>query len=51
MPCFVVDRRFAAQGAQDPEDLLRLLEHAWAQRAPQPLQAVPDGAACGPDGC
>jgi predicted DsbA family dithiol-disulfide isomerase len=50
VPCFVVDRRFAAQGAQDPEALLQLLDHAWAQRAPA-LQAVPDGAACGPDGC
>lgn len=49
VPCFVVDRRLAASGAQPPELLLRLLEQARQQA--QPLQVVADGAACGPDGC
>jgi predicted DsbA family dithiol-disulfide isomerase len=48
VPCFVVDRKFAAQGAQDPADLLRLLEHAWSQQAPS---FAGEGDVCGPDGC
>lgn len=36
VPFFVVDRRFGASGAQDPAELLRLLDHAWAERATTP---------------
>jgi predicted DsbA family dithiol-disulfide isomerase len=34
VPCFVIDRRFGASGAQPPEELLRFLQHGWAQREP-----------------
>lgn len=50
VPFFVVDRARAASGAQDPDVLLDLLQTAWAARTPA-LETVPDGAACGPDGC
>jgi predicted DsbA family dithiol-disulfide isomerase len=32
VPCFVIDRKFGASGAQPPEELLRFLEHGWSQR-------------------
>jgi predicted DsbA family dithiol-disulfide isomerase len=38
VPCFVIDRRIGASGAQPPEELLRFLEHGWAQREPAPGQ-------------
>jgi predicted DsbA family dithiol-disulfide isomerase len=34
VPCFVIDRKFGASGAQPPEELLRFLEHGWAQQQP-----------------
>jgi predicted DsbA family dithiol-disulfide isomerase len=36
VPCFVIDRKFGASGAQPPETLLEFLEHGWAQREPAP---------------
>lgn len=48
VPTFVVDRALGASGAQPPEQLLMLLRQGYANRAPQ---TVPDGEACGPDGC
>jgi predicted DsbA family dithiol-disulfide isomerase len=54
VPCFVVDRKLGASGAQPPEELLRFLEHGWAQREPAPIAFagdVAEGDACGPDGC
>jgi predicted DsbA family dithiol-disulfide isomerase len=55
VPCFVIDRRFGASGAQDPAVLLDFLRHGWAQREPAPITMVADGVAegdaCGPDGC
>jgi predicted DsbA family dithiol-disulfide isomerase len=51
VPCFVIDRRFGASGAQPPEELLRFLRHGWAQREPAPVTTMGDGDACGPDGC
>jgi predicted DsbA family dithiol-disulfide isomerase len=56
VPCFVIDRRFGASGAQPPEELLRFLEHGWSQREPAPIvfgqaSGVAEGDACGPDGC
>ena len=37
VPCFVIDRKLGASGAQPPEELLRFLEHGWAQREPAPI--------------
>ena len=37
VPCFVIDRRFGASGAQPPEELVRFLEHGWSQREPAPV--------------
>ncbi len=56
VPCFVIDRKFGASGAQPPEELVRFLEHGWAQREPAPIAfggpgGVAEGDACGPDGC
>jgi predicted DsbA family dithiol-disulfide isomerase len=36
VPCFVIDRRYGASGAQPPETLLEFLEHGWAQREAAP---------------
>lgn len=33
VPFFVVDRAYGASGAQDPAELLKLLEHGWSERA------------------
>jgi predicted DsbA family dithiol-disulfide isomerase len=56
VPCFVIDRKYGASGAQDPAVLLDFLRHGWAQREPQPIAmmgdtGVAEGDACGPDGC
>jgi predicted DsbA family dithiol-disulfide isomerase len=56
VPCFVIDRKYGASGAQDPAVLLNFLRHGWAQRQPQPIAmmgdtGVAEGDACGPDGC
>jgi predicted DsbA family dithiol-disulfide isomerase len=50
VPCFVIDRKLGASGAQPPEELLRFLEHGWSQREPAPI-VFGEGDACGPDGC
>jgi predicted DsbA family dithiol-disulfide isomerase len=39
VPCFVIDRKLGASGAQPPEELLRFLQHGWAQREPAPTAA------------
>jgi predicted DsbA family dithiol-disulfide isomerase len=31
VPCFVIDRKYGASGAQPPETLLEFLQHGWAQ--------------------
>jgi predicted DsbA family dithiol-disulfide isomerase len=36
VPCFVIDRKYGASGAQPPETLLEFLEHGWAQREAAP---------------
>jgi predicted DsbA family dithiol-disulfide isomerase len=56
VPCFVIDRKFGASGAQEPAVLLDFLEHGWAQQQPAPItmmgdSGVAEGDACGPDGC
>jgi predicted DsbA family dithiol-disulfide isomerase len=32
VPCFVIDRKYGASGAQPPDTLLEFLQHGWAQR-------------------
>jgi predicted DsbA family dithiol-disulfide isomerase len=49
VPCFVIDRRFGAPGAQPPEVLTQFLQQGWDARSP--LEVVASGDACGPDGC
>ena len=49
VPCFVIDRRFGAPGAQPPEVLTAFLQRGWDARSP--LEVVAGGDACGPDGC
>ncbi len=36
VPCFVIDRKFGASGAQPPETLLEFLQHGWAQHEAAP---------------
>ena len=50
VPCFVIDRKYGASGAQDPTVLLQFLEHGWSESHPA-IQVVAEGDACGPDGC
>jgi predicted DsbA family dithiol-disulfide isomerase len=49
VPFFVVDRQFGASGAQPPEALGELLQHAWEAR-PR-IEVVTTGESCGVDGC
>jgi predicted DsbA family dithiol-disulfide isomerase len=49
VPCFVIDRRIGAPGAQPPEVLTSFLQQGWDARSP--LEVVASGDACGPDGC
>ena len=49
VPCFVIDRRMGAPGAQPPEVLAEFLRRGWAARSP--LEVVASGDACGPEGC
>ena len=50
VPFFVVDRAFGASGAQPPQALLELLRHVWAEKS-ETETVMPDGAACGLEGC
>lgn len=50
VPLFVIDRRYALQGAQPAETILQALRQAWQES--HSLITVPaDGQVCGPDGC
>ncbi len=49
VPCFVIDRRIGAPGAQPAEVLGEFLRRGWDARSP--LEVVASGDACGPDGC
>jgi predicted DsbA family dithiol-disulfide isomerase len=53
VPFFVVDGKFGVSGAQDPERLLKVLDHAWSERSPITVLAGSDdaGAACEGDDC
>ena len=37
VPCFVIDRKLGASGAQDSSVLLEFLRHGWSQREPAPI--------------
>lgn len=49
VPTFVIDGRYAVQGAQSPDTFAQVLARVTADHAPPGAGA--DGAACGPDGC
>jgi predicted DsbA family dithiol-disulfide isomerase len=54
VPFFVFDRKYAVSGAQPAEALLEVLEKVWADHHEAQREtdaALPQGAACGPDGC
>ncbi|MCD9087570.1 DsbA family oxidoreductase [Stenotrophomonas sp. SY1] len=48
VPTFVINGRYAVQGAQPPEVFAQVLEKVAAELAPTPGK---DEQACGPDGC
>jgi len=48
VPTFVINGRYAVQGAQPPEVFAQVLEKVAAEQAPA---ASGDEPACGPDGC
>ena len=50
VPTFVINGRYAVQGAQPPEVFAQVLEKVAAERVPAPT-AGPDESACGPDDC
>lgn len=50
VPTFVIDGRFAVQGAQPPELFAQALRRAGTTAAPAPAPD-PAGDGCGPDGC
>ena len=41
VPCFVIDRRFGAPGAQPPEVLTAFLQRGWDERSPVEVAAEP----------
>lgn len=53
VPFFVLDRKYAVSGAQQPEVFLGALEKSfagWREANPTTLQEMGDGPACTPDG-
>jgi predicted DsbA family dithiol-disulfide isomerase len=50
VPFFVVDSKYGVNGAQPAEQLLEVLQNAWAQSHPLSVVGT-TGEACGPDGC
>ncbi len=50
VPTFVINGRYAVQGAQPPEVFAQVLEKVAAELAPAPATGA-DEPACGPDGC
>ncbi|WP_437976999.1 DsbA family oxidoreductase [Sorangium sp. So ce295] len=51
VPFFAFGGRYGVSGAQPAEALLGVLQKTWDEAAGAPEQALPEGAACGPDGC
>ncbi len=47
VPFFVFAERYAVSGAHPAESLAKVLAEAWQKSVTE----LPDGAACGPDGC
>lgn len=50
VPTFVINGRYAVQGAQPPDVFAQVLEKVAAELAPAPAAGA-DEPACGPDGC
>ena len=53
VPFFVMDRKYAVSGAQQPETFFGALEKSfgeWEQKNPSPIIAYAEGATCTPDG-
>ena len=53
VPFFVLDRKYAVSGAQQPETFLGALEKSfseWEKANPAPILSYADGATCTPDG-
>jgi predicted DsbA family dithiol-disulfide isomerase len=50
VPFFVVDSKYGVNGAQPAEQLLEVLQKAWAESHPLSVVGT-TGEACGPDGC
>lgn len=50
VPCFVFGERYALSGAQPPEQILAVLKRVLAESPPVDA-VVPEGDACGPEGC
>lgn len=53
VPFFVLDRKYAVSGAQQPETFLGALEKSfeeWEKANPAPLITYAEGASCTPDG-
>jgi predicted DsbA family dithiol-disulfide isomerase len=50
VPFFVLAGKYAISGAQPADEILRVLEQAWAS-LPGREEVALDGAVCGPDGC
>ena len=48
VPFFVLGNRYAIEGAQPTEPMLRALERAWSEL---PERIATEDAICGPDGC
>lgn len=51
VPFFVLGGRLGVSGAQPADVMLGALERAWSDLKSTVEPAVPEGAACGPDGC
>ena len=51
VPYFVFDNKYAVSGAQPTELFQEVLQKAWAESRPRPVElAGPEGASCGLDG-
>lgn len=51
VPTFVINDRYALQGAQPPEAFAQALRQIAAEMPEAPAPAAADGQACGPQGC
>jgi len=51
VPFFVLDQRYAVEGAQPTETMLSALTRAYAELPALTQLSAAEGAVCGPDGC